>query len=410
MNEPRVGQVVYLRVENENYFLEEYPHIVTHIDMRYANHIYYETESFDGLASNKQLEIDEIQVAENQMLPQEYEEIKRKKYVDLSSLTQVDIYEATDIQIMTGKEYVETCYDEWSDYFSGEEDFSEYIGSMGTPLNDIKLDGVYAGDIVEGYAQEIHSVNELNELIEHHMNAGYKEGDASEYRNSEEYFQELAELIGYDSDNLLKQPIIKVDGHSMNDGYYTEKRAVTELEQIQKYLKIYDKTISETKFIVYEKRNVHEPSFEVDGSEYLEQYRQKELEQTPYFKEQNQAGMPFGNGSYYHGLLENYHERHPDTTDILEGQSFNGDEVTTILNTGKYSYEYDHAVNNVDKIDNDQGVIVKSYDADRSPESKKQIEKEIATEIKNEPIRIKKREERIKQQKLDYLKRKGLER
>ncbi|RBP59325.1 hypothetical protein DES36_11950 [Alkalibaculum bacchi] len=130
--------------------------------------------------------------------------------------------------------------------------------------------------------------------------------------------------------------------------------------------------------------------------------------ETPFYKENSQNHTSIGTGTYYLDLLEYYYTNNLKQTSIEEGNSFNKGETTTILNVGKYSYEYDPAVNYINKINNHSGFIEKGFEAERSSKSKQMVEKDIKLEIK-ELINNQEMKTKIKLQQIKYLNQRGME-
>lgn len=184
------GTVIYLKDEYEDYYLTDSPHIMDHIDTRNPNHTLYQSTGFSGTSWVKDLEEHEFKVAEVDPLAKEYLAISNQEYMNINHMQESDLYEATGVQIFNGKDYVESAYEEWNDFFSEDEEFPEYMEALGTPLHTINLEKPYAGDIVKGEVIEVQSIEHLKEHIEEKMKDGYKEGNIHEYKNSNEYLQQ----------------------------------------------------------------------------------------------------------------------------------------------------------------------------------------------------------------------------
>lgn len=411
------GTVIYLKDKYEDYYLTDSPHIMDHIDTRNTNHTLYQSTGFSGTSWVKDLEEHEFKVAEVDPLPKEYLNISNQEYMNLNHMQESDLYEATGVQVFNGKDYVESAYEEWNDFFSEDEEFPEYMEALGTPLHSIDLEKVYAGDIVNCEVIEVQSLEQLTEHIEEKLKDGYKQGNIHEYQNSNEYFHALSEEIGINETGELNQSILKVSNmpnrKEVENGYFKENELLKTLNRYQKLEEINatDYQLENISIVVYKTNDLSKPENEVFSAlDYLQQHREAELEKLPYFKENQNNQTLIGAGAYYSNLFEYYNEKNPESTKIKEGTSFNEDESTIILDTGKYAYEYDHAVGNIDKINTYNGTIEKSFEADRSPESKEAVEKDVVSEIDGEMIRTQQKQALLEKQRMQRLQQRGIER
>ena len=339
-------------------------------------------------------------------LPKEYEEIMNREYFKVdyyhTTVEESDVYSATKIEAFTGKDYIATCRDEWNDFFSENETFSDYMDSLGIPLEKIEFDKIYAGNIVSGEVAKMDSPKDLQEMISDYLMEGYKEGNGDKFRNSEEHFYNMAANIEKDKNNRLEKEIIKID-----TGYYIGNVFLRERE-IFKNSEHYS---NDKKITVYQTANLNEPKIKnITISEYTDYRKEEELNKTPFLKENIANNSKIGTGFYYNDLLTYYNKKNFSDTKLEAGESFNEDDSTLILDTGTYSYEYDPAVGNIDKIDTRKNFISTSFVADNSEKSKRDIEKDLISEIEKEPDREKQRQDTLKRQRLEMLKRKNIER
>lgn len=280
-------------------------------------------------------------------VPKEYDLFSEMKFAheDYSPtlgnhLSEASLYDATQLQIMTGKDYLETTYDEWNDFMSESIEYENYVDLMGVSVLDVNLKSIYLSDIISGQTYKVNSLEGLSEKIKENIKEDYEIGNTYDLRNSQTYFETLAlECERYKRNNkYINNPesvfIVKIEKEPKNpdlEGFYIN-------ENLAKHLSVFysDSEKDAIKLSYYETNEFGQPTKEnISGLKLEKEYIEKKEKAQIYEKtvDNNRES------------LSNHEEKH--LFDKLVKGRLNSEQLKNVTRAFEKTRKY-HPENNVD--------------------------------------------------------------